>query len=243
MKQKITQFMALIAIVFVSAWSVNAQTVIFQETFNNLTLDVTADALTSGLTDQADYVIGSGGSAMSCTEAGTMNLYGGRFATKNMDLTGTVKLSVTYKTTTSGLHKRFQIDIDKTGTSGMGGIMNEYADGDPVAPETFTTKEFEITTGTSASYIHFRTESTYNIVIDDIKITKEGDTGLGNNSFENINFNGQTIRNPLHQQLQVFNITGRLVVTSLEDINMKDQVQGIYFVKSDSGILKIALTK
>lgn len=171
MKKVITKMLALTALVLFGAGNVNGQTeqIIFHETFNKMTLEnTTKNALTSGNTDESDYVVGGGGSAMLCAENGTMSLTGGRFATKNMDLTGEIKLYVTYKlsgTTT----KKFQIDIDKDGTSGLGGILNETGDN---SPTTFETKTFTITTGTASSFIHFRTESSHSIILDEIKITK-----------------------------------------------------------------------
>ncbi|MDR0810957.1 MAG: hypothetical protein LBN23_01580 [Paludibacter sp.] len=166
----------LISLAFVAVMCVNAQ-VIFQETFNNVTVG-TAGVLTSGLTDQTGYVVGGGGSAMTCDEAGTMTLLGGRFETKHMDLSGSnLVLSITYKVVpVSGQDsKRFQIDIDKNGTSGMGGILQESQ---PNSPTTFTTKEFPITGGTADSYLHFRTESSHTIIIDEIKVTKGGSSSV-----------------------------------------------------------------
>jgi hypothetical protein len=172
MKKLFTKLTAIIAVLLLSAGSVSAQTTItiFQETFNNLTtVNTTGNALAGGNTDQTDYVVGGGGSSMLCSEDGTMNLTGGRFATKNLDLTGDgVTLFVRYKLKTTTTAK-FQIDIDKTGTSGMGGILNESGGS---SPTDFQTKSFVLTTGTASSYIHFRTESNHTIVIDEIKITK-----------------------------------------------------------------------
>jgi hypothetical protein len=170
-------FTKLITVVFVILISIpglllsQVEVTLFHETFNGLTTsNTTGNALTGGNTDETGYVVGGGGSTMICSEDGTMNLTGGRFATKNLDLSGNnVKLYVTYKLI-GGTTKKFQIDIDKTGTSGMGGILNEAGSS---SPTTFTTKVFAITGGTATSYIHFRTESAHTIVLDEIKITHE----------------------------------------------------------------------
>jgi hypothetical protein len=169
MRKTITQMLALFAALLLNVGYANAQTILFQETFNKMTTEnTTKNGLTSGNTDESDYVVGGGGSGMLCSIDGTMNLTAGRFATKNLDLTGEVTLYVTYKfTTTAG--KRFQIDLDKTGTSGMGGIFVET---DTDGPTTFTTKEFPITAGTEASYIHFRSETEGTVVIDEIKLVR-----------------------------------------------------------------------
>ncbi|GHT19266.1 hypothetical protein FACS189429_6790 [Bacteroidia bacterium] len=151
--------------------SAKAQTIIFHETFNNLTpANTTGNALTGTNVDETGYVVGGGGSGMKCDEAGTMNLTGGRFKTRTMDLSGdNVVLSITYKCVpVSGQDaKRFQVDVDVEGTSGLGGILLETQD---ASPTTFTTKSFTITGGTASSFLHFRTESSHTIVIDEIKV-------------------------------------------------------------------------
>ena len=173
MKKTITRILAILAVVLLSIGNGNAQTVLFLETFNQLTTEnTTGNALTGGLTDETGYVVGGGGSGMLCSEDGTMNLTGGRFETRQMDLTGDdVFLYVTYKRLPEGAAStsRFQIDVDKTGTSGMGTLF--AATGVETSGE-FTTQEFAITSGTETSYVHFRTESGYTIVIKEIKIVK-----------------------------------------------------------------------
>ena len=90
--------------------STNAQVevTLFQETFNKMTTtNTTGNGLTGGNADETGYVVGGGGSTMLCSENGTMNITGGRFATKNLDLSGNnVKLYVTYKLI-GGTTKRF----------------------------------------------------------------------------------------------------------------------------------------
>lgn len=173
MRKKITKLIVMVFLLVAGIISTNAQVevTLFQETFNKMTTtNTTGNGLTGGNADETGYVVGGGGSTMLCSENGTMNITGGRFATKNLDLSGNnVKLYVTYKLI-GGTTKRFQIDIDKTGTSGMGGILNE-AGGE--SPTTFTTKTFNVTGGTATSYIHLRTESSHTIVLDEIKITHE----------------------------------------------------------------------
>lgn len=58
-----------------------------------------------------------------------------------------------------------------------------------------------------------------------------------------ISFDGRVIRNANREEVSVFNTTGRLVVRSMEDINMSVQPKGIYFVHTSKGTIKIALTK
>lgn len=238
MKQ-ITKLVATAMFLLFGVWSMNAQTeTVFHETFDQFTVDnPDKNALTSSLTDETGYVVGGGGSNMKCSETGALSLNGGRFTTKNLDLTGEeVTLYVTYKL--SGVTtKRFQIDIDKTGTSGMGGILNE-AGGD--SPTSFTTKSFSITTGTESSYIHLRTESDHTIIIDEIKITKKNtSTNVDKLKIEGITFDGQIIRNNTAQKLQVYDISGHLITASDNDIDMSGKAKGIYIVKAMDGVMKI----
>ncbi|MDR0833496.1 MAG: hypothetical protein LBN93_04825 [Candidatus Symbiothrix sp.] len=154
---------------------------VFLETFNRLTPEnATGNALTGGLTDETGYVVGGGGSDMKSSIAESMDLNGGRFATKNLDLTGEdVTLHVTYKVIGEA-GKKFQIDIDKSGSSGLGGLLNEAGS---AGPAELTTKSFPLTSGTTSSYIHFRTESSGIVVIDEIKITRTpagAPTGMDN---------------------------------------------------------------
>lgn len=173
MRKKQTKLNMILFLFLAGILSVSAQVevTLFQETFNKMTTtNTTGNGLTGGNTDETGYTVSGGGSAMLCSENGSMNITGGRFTTRNLDLSGNnVKLYVTYKLL-GATTKRFQIDIDKTGTSGMGGILNEAGGSSPV---TFTTKVFNISNGTAASFIHFRTESDHTIVLDEIKITHE----------------------------------------------------------------------
>ncbi len=68
-------------------------------------------------------------------------------------------------------------------------------------------------------------------------------TGINIAPISGVIFDGRTIQNPDRQQLHVFDATGRMIVTSREDINMSAQAKGVYLVKSENGMMKIALTK
>ena len=68
-------------------------------------------------------------------------------------------------------------------------------------------------------------------------------TGINQTTLSGVTFDGKTIRNAENINLKVFDTTGRLVASSVKDINMSSQSKGIYFIKSDNGLLKIALTK
>lgn len=68
-------------------------------------------------------------------------------------------------------------------------------------------------------------------------------TGVSSATLEGVNFDGRTIQNPDRQQLHVFDATGRLLLTSHEDINMSAHAKGVYLVKGENGLMKIAVTK
>jgi hypothetical protein len=66
-------------------------------------------------------------------------------------------------------------------------------------------------------------------------------TGLSSNTLSHVYFDGKTIHNDAKWNLQVFDTTGRLLVSSTKDINMSSNAKGVYIVKSNSGTLKIVL--
>jgi hypothetical protein len=66
-------------------------------------------------------------------------------------------------------------------------------------------------------------------------------TSVSENHIQGVSFYGQTIHNNSNQYLQVFDVTGRLAVSSTKNIDMSSAVKGIYLVKSTSGTLKIVL--
>jgi len=67
--------------------------------------------------------------------------------------------------------------------------------------------------------------------------------GLTQTQLPGIMFDGQTIHNNNHLNLQVFDATGRMVLSSNQNILMNTSPEGLYLVKSSAGILKIVLQK
>lgn len=150
--------------------SENANNEVFKESFNGLTTDVTGNALTSEKTDNPSDKFGNinSGSRMICSENGTMDLNGGRFTINNLDLSASPTLEIRCKYV-SGSGK-FLVHVDYTGTSGSGAVYN-------VAASTIGSDYATISiplTGTAASYIQLRTESSTVIRIDDISISANG---------------------------------------------------------------------
>ncbi|NLO71347.1 MAG: hypothetical protein GX102_10515 [Porphyromonadaceae bacterium] len=64
-------------------------------------------------------------------------------------------------------------------------------------------------------------------------------TGITSPFSQGVYFNGNTIQNPKNIKLSVFDISGRLVISSDKNIEMDSKQTGIYIVKSDYGVLKI----
>ncbi len=63
-------------------------------------------------------------------------------------------------------------------------------------------------------------------------------TGLENTVKMNVYYNNGTIFNPDGLSLQVFNLSGQLVATGNENINMSDAAMGVYIVRSNAGVVK-----
>jgi hypothetical protein len=55
-------------------------------------------------------------------------------------------------------------------------------------------------------------------------------------------FDGSLLRNVSHEMIRVYDTTGRMMTSSLNDIDMSQFGQGIYIIRSDSKVLKIAIT-
>ena len=143
---------------------------IFEETFNGFTTDnVTKNGLTSGLTDNpaSRYNVTGGGSGMACLENGTMDLNGGRFSIKNLDLSSTPVLYLTCKYISGS--GRFLVSVNYEGTSGSTG--NVYSVTAGTIPSTYTTIAIPLTGGDANSLIQLRTESSTCVRIDDIVIS------------------------------------------------------------------------
>jgi hypothetical protein len=68
-------------------------------------------------------------------------------------------------------------------------------------------------------------------------------TGLTFTMANGISFDGKYIHNNANLDLQVYDATGRIVVSSNKDINMSNRMKGVYFVKSNQKIYKIVLIK
>lgn len=80
------------------------------------------------------------------------------------------------------------------------------------------------------------------VTIDDIVWTPYTGTTTAINTcptIENVTFSGNIIRNANQQMLSVYNVAGKLLVSSNSDIDMSTYVAGIYIVRSADAVLKI----
>jgi hypothetical protein len=64
-------------------------------------------------------------------------------------------------------------------------------------------------------------------------------SAIAQTKINGVTFDGKIIHNAAHLDLQVFDVTGRKVLSANKDINMGANANGIYFVKSNVGTLKI----
>ena len=73
-------------------------------------------------------------------------------------------------------------------------------------------------------------------------ITEES-AGINQNKIDGILFDGKIIHNNQHLKVQIYDITGRILLTSNRNIDMSSFIKGIYILKCTSGSLKISLIK
>ena len=66
-------------------------------------------------------------------------------------------------------------------------------------------------------------------------------TSISQTRIAGVYFDGLTIHNDAKLNLQVYDATGRMMLSSVKDINMSSNPKGVYVVKSTSGSLKIVL--
>lgn len=86
-------------------------------------------------------------------------------------------------------------------------------------------------------------ETTGGATLGYLKIEAPIGIGLTQTQLPGIMFDGKTIHNNKHLNLQVFDATGRMILSSNQNIQMSTRPEGIYLVKSSAGILKIVLVK
>lgn len=54
-------------------------------------------------------------------------------------------------------------------------------------------------------------------------------------------YDGQVIQNPVRETLKVYDISGRMIIESNENISMKSFSQGVYIIRAETSMLKITL--
>jgi hypothetical protein len=106
-----------------------------------------------------------------------------------------------------------------------------------VSPLSGATTSFATSSTTPISYTV--SDGTFSRVY---KVTiVQGATGIDQAKISGVSFDGKVIHNDANLALQVFDTTGRLVVSSTKNINMSLNAKGIYIVKSITGTIKIVL--
>lgn len=69
--------------------------------------------------------------------------------------------------------------------------------------------------------------------------TPKAPTGLSSARIDGVMFDGKIIRNAKQVNVSLFDISGRFILSSNQDIDMTGKAKGVYIVKSGSGIMKI----
>jgi hypothetical protein len=116
-------------------------------------------------------------------------------------------------------------------------VLNGY--GTIVSPASTVATNF---TNSAATPVNYTVTDGINSKVYAVVI-HSGTSGLTQTKISGISFDGQNILNKENQNLQVFDATGRMLVSSTKNINMSTYSKGIYIVKSNSESLKIALTR
>lgn len=92
-----------------------------------------------------------------------------------------------------------------------------------------------------------RTGNSYTAIFDTFSPFVTGTTDLGTalsqTKIDGVSFDGQTVLNPTHQSLNIYDVTGRLVTRSTGNINMSSKQKGIYIIQGKNAVLKISMVK
>lgn len=79
---------------------------------------------------------------------------------------------------------------------------------------------------------------TYAVTIVD-QLTVDADQSIA----RDFSFDGRVIRNTNHGELTVFDLSGRALVSSTDDISLAEFNNGVYVVRGRKAVLKIVLLK
>jgi len=110
-------------------------------------------------------------------------------------------------------------------TTIAGDVIGQYVSGNYV--NTTATKSSNSYTGTFSTFAPFVTGTT------------DLGTAVSQTKIVGVYFDGQIIHNDANLNLQVYDATGRMMVSSIKNIDMSSSPKGVYLVKSTSGTLKI----
>ena len=145
-------------------------------------------------------------------------VYGVRYNAKEWDITPATASSTLIALTPSNLVEAVTSPV-----------IGHYVSGAYVNSNATMTNSNTTFTGTFDTFSPFVTGANIDV------------TALAQTKISDVSFDGQTILNPAHQSLRVYDATGRFVTSSTENINMSSRTKGIYMIKSQSGVLKIVI--
>jgi hypothetical protein len=126
-----------------------------------------------------------------------------------------------------------------TGLSALQPAITLAGIGTAISPASTITTDF---TNSATTAVNYTVTDGISSKIYAVKVV-EGTTSLSKTQLSGVSFDGQTIHNVSNLDLQVFNVTGRKVKSSNKNIDMSANAKGIYFVKSNTAVIKIILTK
>lgn len=113
----------------------------------------------------------------------------------------------------------------------------------PTAKNTIATLTYNVNLNVPTKISINTLETTSGVTLGYLKIEAPIGDGLAQTQLPGIMFDGKIIHNNKHLNLQVFDATGQMVLSSNQNILMNTNPEGIYLVKSSAGILKIVLLK
>jgi len=122
-----------------------------------------------------------------------------------------------------------------TGLSALQPTIMLAGVGTTVSPASTVVADF---TNSGTTAVNYTVTDGISSKVYAVKIV-EGTTGLSHPKITGVYFDGKTIHNSTKLDLQVFDATGRRIAGSNNDIDMSTYSRGVYFVKSDSGNMKI----
>ena len=162
-------------------------------------------------------------------------LTGTQFSAPSLDIStfNVNSVNATIDNTAKTVYEEFPISTD---LSAIQPAITLAGVGTTVSPASGAATNF---TNSYATPINYTVTDGINTKVYAVVVTVHG-TGLSQTQISGVTFDGKIIHNASNIDLQVFDVTGRRIVSSNQNINMSSASKGVYVVKSSIGTLKIA---